>query len=442
MRRTPRPHRRTLGRVVVAACVLAATSARAYAVPTTGMPPSRRDSGGAPSARIASSPVLRTIRVDAHPAAIVVDAPTGRVFVFSSTRQGSSINVLDGRSGRSLRTLRLGRQAFITSTDGPPAAIDAHTGRVFVPTSQQADATAPPDGPGHVWVLDGPTGVVRRVVPVGYAPHAVAIDARTRRVFVCNGVRADAYGAPLGTPTLGVLDAGTGAVVRTVPHLGCDALVVDERTGRAFALEADVLVLDAATGAMRARISLSPPGSQYPQGGAEIAVDARAGRVLVGLSDALGLTDGRLLDATTGAIVARAPDLGGPMTVDEGAGRAVAVGVPLSSTGGTIDVATVATRTGRTVRVVTVGRSTAVGVAAAVAVDTRTHHAFVVTQVPPSAAPTPDVLTAIDTRTGRPIRALALGAGPPAVGVDEQTGRVFVANAGDDTVSMLDATRL
>lgn len=442
MRRTPRPHRRALGRVVVAACVLAATSARAQAVPTTGMPPSRRDSGGAPRARIAASPVPRTIRVDAHPMAIVVYAPTGRVFVFSSVAHGSSIGVLDARSGRSLYTLRLGQQAFIPSTNGPPAAIDTRTGRLFIPTSQQADVTAYTQGPGRVWVLDGRTGAVRRVVPVGYAPQAVGLDARTRRVFVCNGVRADAYGAPLGDDTMTVLNAGTGAVVRTVPHVDGAPLVVDERTNRIFALGADVLVLDATTGAMRARVSLSPPGSQDPQGGAEIAVDARAGRVLVGLSDALGLTDGRLLDATTGAIVARAPDLGGPMAVDEGAGRAVAVGVPLSSTGGTIDVATVATRTGRTVRVVTVGRSTAVGVAAAVAVDTRAHHAFVVTQAPPSGAPTPDVLTALDTRTGRPIRARALGAGPPAVGVDEQTGRVFVANAGDDTVSVLDAARL
>jgi DNA-binding beta-propeller fold protein YncE len=442
MRLTPRSHRRTLGRVVVAACALAATSACAHTVATTGMPPSRRDSGGAPSARMAPSPVLQVIRVAAHPSALVVDAATERVFVFSSVAHESSIGVLDARTGRSLHTLRLGQQAFIPSTNGLPAAIDTRTRQVFVPTSQQADVTASPHGAGHVWVLDGRTGAVRRVVPVGYAPQAVSIDTRTRRVLVCNGVRTDAYGAPLGDGTLSALDAGTGAVVRTVPHVGCAALAVDERTGRAFALGSAVLVLDAATGAVRAQVPLSPPGNQDRQGGTGIAVDVRAGRVLVGLSDALGLTDGRILDATTGAVLADAPDLGGPMAVDEGIGRAVVVGVPTSSTGGPIDVATVATRTGHAVRVVTVGRSTAVGVAAAVAVDTRTHRAFVVTQVPPSLTPTRDVLTAIDTRTGQPGRALALGTGPPAVAVDEQTGRMFVANAGDSTVSMLDTTRL
>ena len=432
---------RALGPVACAGCALA--TARSRAADGTSVVGLQQVSHGARHDRRPAPALLRTVAAPPTPSAVVVDAPTRRVFVFGSTANDSRVGVLDAATGRPLRTTDLGRQTFVpTSGGGPVAVADPRTGQVFVPVSRGPYATGLPSGPGTVLVLDGRTGAVRHVIPVGYAPQAVGIDARTQRVFVCNGVRADAYGAAVGDYTLGVLDAGSGAVVRTVPHLGCAGLAVDEQTGRAFALGSDVLVLDAATGAVRSRVSLNPPGSQDAQGATDIAVDERAGRVLVGLSDSLGLTDGRLLDATTGRIVARAPDLGGPMAVDEGAGRAVAVGIPTSSTGGPIDVATVATRTGRTIRVVTVGRSTAGGAAVAVAADPRTHRAFVVAQVPPSAAPTPDVLTVLDTRTGLPLRALTLGTGPPAVAVDEQTGRAFVANAGDNTVSVLDTARL
>jgi len=54
----------------------------------------------------------------------------------------------------------------------------------------------------------------------------------------------------------------------------------------------------------------------------------------------------------------------------------------------------------------------------------------------------PDRVDVLDTRTGRGRGSVEVGAGPPAVGVDEQTARIFVANGGDNTVSILDAARL
>lgn len=87
-----------------------------------------------------------------------------------------------------------------------------------------------------MWVLDGRTGAVRRVVPVGYAPQAVGIDGRTRRVFVCNSARTSDSGALLSEATMSVLSAETGTVLRTIPHLDISPLTVDERTGRVFAI--------------------------------------------------------------------------------------------------------------------------------------------------------------------------------------------------------------
>src|SRR5438309_12060717 len=46
-----------------------------------------------------------------------------------------------------------------------------------------------------------------RTVAVGRVPTAVAVDARTRRVFVAN----------FGSNTVSVLDAASGAVLATVP---------------------------------------------------------------------------------------------------------------------------------------------------------------------------------------------------------------------------------
>jgi YVTN family beta-propeller protein len=46
----------------------------------------------------------------------------------------------------------------------------------------------------------------------------------------------------------------------------------------------------------------------------------------------------------------------------------------------------------------------------------------------------------LDTRTGKLLRTVAVGALPTAVAVDERIGAVFVANAGSHSVSVLKAS--
>src|SRR5919198_6638189 len=75
-----------------------------------------------------------------------------------------------------------------------------------------------------------------RTVTVGRAPTAVAVDARTRRVFVAN----------FGSRTVSMLDAESGTVLVTVavdPHPS--ALAVARNAGRVFAVSDDVTWDDA-----------------------------------------------------------------------------------------------------------------------------------------------------------------------------------------------------
>jgi len=176
-------------------------------------------------------------------------------------------------------------------------------------------------------------------------PIAITVDERTQRVFVVGeGPPSKPYYlSPSGPGSVSVLDATTGALVRTTRvGINAVALAVDERHGRVFALarepqasddpsSGDTSVLDAATGALI---------RTFPRtGGTALAVSARTGRLFV--ASALSCPPARsvddqvnpgcldVLDATTGRRVATHPlsqTVGlRAMAVDDPAGRVVAL---------------------------------------------------------------------------------------------------------------------
>lgn len=124
--------------------------------------------------------VLRTTRVNTTPNDMVADAITGRVFVTTL----STVDVLDARSGTLMHSINL--------PDTPasaPVVID-RAGRVAVllpgPTDERSGAVT---GPGHLDILDGHTGAIRRQLAVngvssGRLPARLAVDQRTARLFV------------------------------------------------------------------------------------------------------------------------------------------------------------------------------------------------------------------------------------------------------------------
>lgn len=252
--------------------------------------------------------------------AVAVDTRRGHIFVLTSDGIGYNgdpggrgrVVMLDAATGAVLRTTLVGTVPsvvnFVTgSADISALAVDEQTGRVFV-ANQPGPApgfglTHPPRRPpGSVSVLDAATGALVRTTPVGIFPVALADDAPAGRAFVVNaGTTYDTEGAPRGT--VSVLDAATGRLVRTVA-LGAagGSVVVDARRGRVYVTTGDgIRVLDAASGATRATVG---------QGAGVLAVDPASGRLVVaygGATNAHGAIMGYGAAAVVDPASGRAP---------------------------------------------------------------------------------------------------------------------------------------
>lgn len=86
-------------------------------------------------------------------------------------------------------------------------------------------------------MLDANSGAVLHSSTVGVAPGPLAVDARHHHVLVVTGGAVDAAGNPSGAGTVAVLDARSGAVVRTITAgMAPGDIALDERANRAFVL--------------------------------------------------------------------------------------------------------------------------------------------------------------------------------------------------------------
>ncbi len=74
--------------------------------------------------------------------------------------------------------------------------IDSVRGLALVTTDGPLDDEGRPLGPGVVDLLDADSGAVVRAVPVGVAPHAIAVDERQGRAIIVNS--GGGMGAPSG----------------------------------------------------------------------------------------------------------------------------------------------------------------------------------------------------------------------------------------------------
>jgi len=217
----------------------------------------------------------RVIAVGRNPARIIVDEEAGRALV--SNLDDGTVSVLDTRDGSVLGTVPAG---------GGPIAIDARGGRAFV-----SDTNVP----GHVTMLDARRGVGLRPLAAGNLPGQGVVDARTGRVFIpgSSGNSSDTVvtafdvrtGRAAGSAYLGPTETGAAALPDAA-----GTLAVDPARGRVYgiafgrgdggdangrAVGAGVLrVLDAHTGAVlrSTTVGVNPLA---------VAVDGRGGRVIV-----------------------------------------------------------------------------------------------------------------------------------------------------------------
>ncbi len=121
--------------------------------------------------------VVWTTTVGTYPTAVAVDSGAGHAFV--ANMLDNTVEMLDTRSGRVLRTTVLG------AAPGTVAALadDAATGHLFAESFPARIAGSGGSMVGHVAVLDAASGGLLRTVTLDN-PMTLAVDARTGRVLV------------------------------------------------------------------------------------------------------------------------------------------------------------------------------------------------------------------------------------------------------------------
>ena len=399
------------------------------------------------------APVLRSVPVGRDPVALAVDQRTGRVFVVGAA---GSVTTLDATTGAPLRSVAVGRGA-------QAVAVDEATGRAFV------------TDPGRLFMLDARTGAVLRAFPLNggiQSQSSPAVDETHGEVFVAtHGAPGSNPVGPAHPPNISVLDATTGQLRRAIP-VGTDLLAVDGSARRLILPYscgdtpgvADLCVdtLDATTGR---RIKTADLSSQqgYEQQPSAVAVDARAGSAVVLYGDGRGDANIGVVATRTGA--PRTPVVGaggsfGLIAVDERVGRVAVVTTPDNyalATGSppspAASVSVVNARNGDVVGGDSIpnipcGEASPVGVAA----DMNGTYFYVAATPSPfaTARSSHTILDVLDARTGKLLRRVTLpyaaiplsGVESVAMAVDGRTGRLFIANGSNNTVSMLDTARL
>jgi YVTN family beta-propeller protein len=260
-----------------------------------------------------------------------------------------------------------------------------------------------------------------RTIAVGRVPTAVGVDPRTQHIFVAN----------LGSKTVSMLDAASGAVLATVmvaPHPS--ALAVATTAGRVFAVSnyvtpdgaGRVSVLDASSGRLLRTVAVG-------QGLHALAVDERSGRVFVTNQVEASVS---LLDASSGRLLRTVAVGQGQhaLAVDERAGRVFVT----SAAGDSVSV--LDARSGQVLRTTSVGQGPL-----AVAVVASLQRIFVANAAlwRSTYQVTRGTVSVLDEHTGAVVHTVPVGLHPCALAVDERSGHVLVANDVDRSVSMVDA---
>lgn len=387
---------------------------------------------------------------NAGPVALALDARTGRVFVATTSATdrttghpigNGTVAILDTHRGNVLREIPVGGS-------GNAVAVDETTRRAFVATTAFPPFVRTPVGK-IVRVLDTRSGAVVRTVAVGEAPVDIAVDGRTNRVFVATLGPVTGAGAP-SRGHVSVLDARTGAIIRTVPvGVSPRTMVVATSTQRVFVLNQDsqsVSTLDARMGTVLRTVTLRhmpcDAGANMP---CTAAVDEQTKRVFVasytGNTAGSGMGAITTLDARTGVVVRSIPVHGRPYAaaVDTRAGHAFITnlgdGMLINGT-----VLMLNARTGTILRTIAVG-----GAPIAVAVDERAGRAVVLgtnggmraflnhSRLDLTFAN--DMVSVLDTRNGTILRTIKVGGDVRAVAIDAQTGHAFVADYASGSVN-------
>jgi len=356
--------------------------------------------------RPGASPVLATIAIGAPmgQASLSVDEAAGRAYVvaYANSGSGGSVRVLDTTRATLLHTTPLGGQPFGVTT----VAVDARRGRAYAASGGATTClsqgngrqTCTVTGGASIVALDARTGWARRTM-AGINGQALAVDERTGLLYALPAAGGAAPNG--GTTPLSVIDPRTGQTVRTITlpgggqGFGFGALAVDARAGRLVVVRmffsgvgappTTVDVVTLGTGQLLRHIPL--PGSRLGPSPA-LLIDGPRARAFVVTGAGVAV-----LDVRRGALLGVTPMGSGVGTLveDERAGH-------------------VFTTTLGSMRLVT----------------TRTPSGTVHTQVPAGWGS----LRMLDARSGALLRTVPIGPATTGVAVDARRGRVYVLNVG------------
>lgn len=202
----------------------------------------------------------------------LIDGSSGHAFLLLATWPAgasatslptiSRLLVLDTASGRLLHNISLG-SAF------SHMFLDERTRRLIITTISPARTMTPfptsigvttlvPGDVGALEVFDVRTATLVHRVPFRAIPVAVAIDARTARIYVANAGPLGPIGQFMAAGMVSILDERTYAPLTTAT-VGANpiAIRVDERTGRVFVLN---------NGSLGVSITPPDPWSWLPSG--------------------------------------------------------------------------------------------------------------------------------------------------------------------------------
>ena len=318
------------------------------------------------------------------PVAAAIDPKIEHLFILDYA--ASTVSMLDSRSMPVLAVVPVGYAPLAVAVDVP-------MGRVLV-TSGVAGA------PGSVAVLDARSGRILRTVPVGRMPTRVAVDSKSQRVFVLNSDGG----------SVSVLDTRTGGLVRTtavpLPWRGRYTYVPICRG------QMDVSVcfgLDTAARTLSTGQIQGYTPRRVRQSAQGLAVDLRCGHVLVvdTFTDQVSI-----LDARSGRLLRTVPVGRHPVAVaiDQVTGRAYVANF------GTASVSILGACGGAVVGTVPVGTGPAL-----LAIDTRAGVALV-------ANVDSNSISTIQRSTRQVVRTTASGDSPTAMALDGQRGQLLVAS--------------
>lgn len=207
---------------VVAAIADSAGANKAILVPSLGLGYTVNGDGSTTEFELKSLKTIRRIRFGNDADAGSFEPVTGQL-MFTMGDSGK-VAFIDARSGKPVATLPMSSHHIEAS------APDGH-GNLFV-AERDRDAVVRIDARTHAVTATWPTAPCHQ-------PTGLDYDPASRRIFV--GCRSD-------QPLLAVLNAGSGAVVASLPiGRGNDGVAFDPATHRIYAsngLDADLMVID------------------------------------------------------------------------------------------------------------------------------------------------------------------------------------------------------